>query len=737
MQYKKVQLTILIILSFLLLGSTNTFGGTKEHNREPVLANIDTEQDVCRGKLIVLDGSSAYDPDGTIGSYLWEQTSGPNVELNSTRSPKISFTPPKNESSSYSLSFNLTVTDNNGESSSVKFVVTVQDCARSLSRVKQGDVNGDNKVDMSDSILALQILNGKISKSDVKEDTYYRDSDGDGYGDADSSRKAYSKPSGYVKNNTDCNDGDLSIHPGATEKCGDGIDQDCDGEIDDGCVTYYRDSDQDGYGNGTNYQQAINRPSGYVKNNTDCNDKNSAIHPGATEKCGDGVDQDCDGNKNNGCPTTTYYQDSDGDNYGNVNSSVEAYSKPSGYVKNNTDCNDKNSAIHPGATEKCGDGVDQDCDGNKNNGCTKTTYYRDSDGDGYGNAESNLEAYNKPTGYVKNNTDCNDGNPNINPVSSESCDNKDNDCDGVIDEGCTTYYQDADFDGYGNPYESISAKNKPQGYVAKGSDCNDDNPSIHPGAEEKSGDGVDQDCNGDVDTWSEPTTGMEFVYVEGGCYKMGCNSTWAGDCHSDETPVHEVCVDGFWISKYEVTQGQWKEIMGNNPSNFNNGDNYPVESVNWNDCQDFIDKLNSKSDKSLEYTNHSFRLPTEAEWEYAALSGGKEQKYAGSDNVERVAWYRDNSGGQTHEVGTKAPNDLGIYDMTGNVYEWCSDWYSSDYYSNSPTDNPQGPGAGSDRVARGGSWYNLAENVRTAGRDDGGPSVTNAGIGLRLVRTAD
>ena len=231
------------------------------------------------------------------------------------------------------------------------------------------------------------------------------------------------------------------------------------------------------------------------------------------------------------------------------------------------------------------------------------------------------------------------------------------------------------------------------------------------------------------DTWTDPETGMEFVWVPGGCYQMGCGS-WTDSCDDDEKPVHEVCVDGFWISKYEVTQGEWEQIMGNNPSHFDNGDNYPVEEVSWNDCQDFIDNLNSESSKT-------FRLPTEAEWEYAARSGGKQQKYAGGGDVDSVAWYGGNSGDQTHEVGTKAPNDLGIYDMSGNVWEWCSDWYSSDYYSNSPKNNPQGPSSGSYRVGRGGGWDSVAEYVRAVIRVYGVPSYTYVGIGLRLVRTAD
>ena len=226
------------------------------------------------------------------------------------------------------------------------------------------------------------------------------------------------------------------------------------------------------------------------------------------------------------------------------------------------------------------------------------------------------------------------------------------------------------------------------------------------------------------DTWTEPVTGMEFVWVPGGCYQMGCGS-WTDNCKEREKPVHEVCLDGFWISKYEVTQGQWKEFMDNNPSKNDKSDNYPVENVSWYDCQNFINKLNSKSSKK-------FRLPTEAEWEYAARSGGKEQKYAGSNNVDSVGWHRDNSGIQTQKVGTKTPNELGIYDMSGNVWEWCSDWYSKNYYSNSPKDNPQGPSSGKKRVWRGGSIITSHESLRVSHR---GRYIPNNGLfyqGFRL-----
>jgi formylglycine-generating enzyme required for sulfatase activity len=224
-------------------------------------------------------------------------------------------------------------------------------------------------------------------------------------------------------------------------------------------------------------------------------------------------------------------------------------------------------------------------------------------------------------------------------------------------------------------------------------------------------------------TYTEPVTGMEFVFVPGGCFQMG--DTF-GDGDSDEKPVHEVCVDGFYMGKYEVTQGQWRKVMGNNPSYFKNGDNYPVETVSWNDAQEFISKLNAGGGKE-------FRLSTEAEWEYAARSGGKKEKYAGGNDVDAVAWYGKNSGSKTQPVGSKAANGLGIYDMSGNVWEWCRDWYDGSYYKNSPRQKPQGPSNGADRVGRGGCWDYDPGIVRAAHRAGSEPASRYYILGFRLV----
>jgi len=188
-----------------------------------------------------------------------------------------------------------------------------------------------------------------------------------------------------------------------------------------------------------------------------------------------------------------------------------------------------------------------------------------------------------------------------------------------------------------------------------------------------------------------------------------------------------VRLDGFWLGKYEVTQSQWEKIMRSNPSKSSRGDNYPVENISWHDAKEFISRLNSQGVER-------FRLPTEAEWEYAARSGGKPEKYAGGDDVSRVAWYGSNSD-TSHEVGSKAPNGLGLFDMSGNVWEWCEDVYDEDAYASHARENPLISGGGRERVYRGGSWYSMyAKTVRTGSRFHGSPDRRNPEHGFRLVR---
>lgn len=240
----------------------------------------------------------------------------------------------------------------------------------------------------------------------------------------------------------------------------------------------------------------------------------------------------------------------------------------------------------------------------------------------------------------------------------------------------------------------------------------------------------------------------DMVWVEGGTFTMGATAE-QGDFLIWPAPTHKVTLSGYYISKYEVTQELWEVVMGNNPSYCIGDARRPVESVSWEDCQKFIQKLNK-------LTGKSFRLPTEAEWEYAARGGNKSRgyRYSGGNNLDSVAWtyfgtyYPNgmgnapeiikNSGGTSHPVGQKVPNELGLYDMSGNVEEWCQDWFDNDYYDSSPSVNPSGPDSGTYRVQRGGSWAFLARAL--SNRSLGSPSKTKTetefDTGLRLAATS-
>ena len=218
---------------------------------------------------------------------------------------------------------------------------------------------------------------------------------------------------------------------------------------------------------------------------------------------------------------------------------------------------------------------------------------------------------------------------------------------------------------------------------------------------------------------------IDMVKVEAGTFMMGATSEMK-DPYDNEKPVHQVTLtNDYYMGMYEVPQALWEAVMGSNPSEYK-GDNLPVEMVSWNDCQEFISKLNS-------LTGRKFRLPTEAEWEYAARGGKKSRgyQYSGNSNISDVAWYDGNSGSKPHPVGTKQANELGIYDMSGNVYEWCSDWYGS--YSSSSQTNPTGADSGSGRVVRGGSWYDFAWGCRLSYRGSITPFYRGNDLGLRLA----
>ena len=365
---------------------------------------------------------------------------------------------------------------------------------------------------------------------------WYRDLDGDGYAGA-TSVNACDAPAGTSATVTDCDDTTTAVSPSATEVCDAvNIDEDCDGLVDDldasvsGRTTWYRDADNDTWG-GTTTSSACDQPSGYVSRGSDCNDVATSVNPGAAEVCDSlNVDEDCDGAADDADASTsgasTFWQDADGDTYGNAAVSTSRCDLPAGYVTNSTDCDDTNASLTLGGTwyrDADGDGLGtsgttttgcgqpvgyvanaSDCNDANGSVGAASTWYRDTDGDTYGLSTSSTVSCSMPSGYVANATDCNDLNANISPADPEICDgaNTDEDCDGLADDadaaasGKGTYYVDADGDTYGTSTSPVTWCDPPSGYVTLSTDCLDSDATVSPVGVETCDDGIDQDCSG-------------------------------------------------------------------------------------------------------------------------------------------------------------------------------------------------------------------------------------------------
>ncbi len=360
------------------------------------------------------------------------------------------------------------------------YVANATDCDDTKASVHPGVVEVCNGIDDN--------CNGTIDEG--VQTTFYRDADGDGFGNAGSTTQACSVPAGYVANATDCDDTKASVHPGATEVCN-GIDDNCNGTIDEGVqTTFYRDADGDGFGNAGSTTQGCSAPAGYVVNSTDCDDTRASVHPGATEACGNGLDDDCNGLADATDPACALppCPDADGDGYALCSASC---SLPA--AKTCGDCDDTKASVHPGATEICGNGIDDDCDG-FDLGCAPSPC-PDADGDGYAVCSDACVA---APGTVCG--DCDDTRASVHPGSAESCNGLDDNCDGTIDEGVqTTFYRDADADGYGSSSVTVKACSAPTGYVLDSTDCDDTRATVHPNAPELCGNGIDDDCSGTTD----------------------------------------------------------------------------------------------------------------------------------------------------------------------------------------------------------------------------------------------
>jgi large repetitive protein len=379
--------------------------------------------------------------------------------------------------------------------------------------------------------------------------TYYADADGDGFGWPEDTLEDCELPDGYIGNGSDCDDSDPNSYPSAEEVC-DGLDNDCDGEIDDGLeVVFYEDLDLDGIGSDVTVEECEVRE-GLSTLTGDCDDESDAVSPLLAEIC-DGVDNDCNGETDEGT-TTTYYQDLDEDGFGNDDASVESCEQPENHVEVGGDCDDLETFANPDMVEIC-DLLDNDCDGDEDeaDATDASLWYADSDGDGYGDPLVSQPACFQPGGYVSDMTDCNDQEILSSPSGTEVCDLIDNDCDGDVDEpdavDASTWYADSDGDGYGDPAVSQSACAEPAGYVSDMSDCSDSDGTASPEGLEVC-DGQDNDCDGTTDEADASDAVLWYVDDDGDGYGEGTVSETSCTQPAGYVSLATDCDDGRALS---------------------------------------------------------------------------------------------------------------------------------------------------------------------------------------------
>jgi hypothetical protein len=403
----------------------------------------------------------------------------------------------------------VTALDACGDAAEARTAFTVRACGDEVCNGVDDDCDG--AVDEPDAVDAR---------------TWYADADGDGYGTALEAQTACDAPAGYQPNADDCDDGDAAVHPAATEIC-DGADNDCDAQVDDDdasldlgtATTWFADKDADGWGDALDTALACVLPTGFVADDQDCDDTRTDVNPGASEVC-DGLDDDCDTLVDDDDPTldtataSTWYADADGDTWGDPAWALAACTQPLGSVAAAGDCDDATAAVNPAASEVC-DSLDNDCDGQVDDddpsldATTATTWYADADADGYGDAASPTEACTRPAGAVSDTSDCDDVDDAVNPAASEVCDSVDNDCDGQVDDDdpsldattATTWYADADADGWGDPASATVRCTPPADAVSVPDDCDDADDAVNPDETEVC-DAIDNDCDGVVDSGS-------------------------------------------------------------------------------------------------------------------------------------------------------------------------------------------------------------------------------------------
>ncbi|MDP2304412.1 MAG: MopE-related protein [Pseudomonadota bacterium] len=530
--------------------------------------------------------------------------------------------------------------------------------------------------------------------------TLYADSDADGYGNPAAILLSCDVVSGYVSDGTDCDDTRATTSPAANEVC-DAADNNCDGATDESTATdaasWYIDADVDGYGDASGVATSCEQPTGFVAEDTDCNDTDASVYPNAVESC-DGFDEDCDGAvDNDAADASSFYADSDGDTYGDAAVDVAACDAPAGYVADDTDCDDGRAFVYPGAAETC-DGTDEDCDGAVDDSPTDgITVYADGDSDGYGDSGATEIACGAGGGYILDSADCDDGDSAVNPSAVEACDDLDNDCDDLVDEagatGGSTWYRDADADGYGLSATTTEACDRPVGYAGVVEDCDDGDSTSYPGASELD-DGADNDCDGSTDEGFVAEGDVIITEIARqtlvGGSSTNSNAAWFELYNTTSTDID---LSGWYIRRYSSTlaadayyvdPADDVVILAGDYAVFCKTDNFVSSTTSYSfmdPCDYYWGDETASSSYSGTYADNTFNLQRDTD-SLAIYADGSDTT---GTLIDRVAWTYSSTDGYWPRDATRSMQlDPSEFDSTANdsLEAWCSttnnaffDWY--------------------------------------------------------------
>jgi hypothetical protein len=543
--------------------------------------------------------------------------------------------------------------------------------------------------------------------------TWYPDSDGDGTGDPEEGVVACEAPAGHIPTGTDCDDADASVYPLAPERC-DGVDNDCDGDVDeDGRVVSYQDADGDGFGDEATRVEACDVPDGWVAIAGDCDDANADAWPGRAELC-DEDDNDCDGLVDEDV-TIVFWADVDGDGWGDAAAPVDACVVPEGYAASSGDCEDLDASIHPSASETCDDPVDRNCDGSVSyadvdgdgwaacsecddasaavnpaaaetcNGvdddcdgavddadgsldlASAGTWFADTDGDGFGDPATGTRACVAPAGWVADARDCDDVDAWVNPAAAETCNAIDDDCDGSVDEDAvdaSTWYTDADGDGYGDPSSPVASCERGAGTVADARDCDDADAAELPGAIERQ-DGDDDDCDGSVD---EAAVALVFAYecaASAGHPSLSASAVAAAEASALDTYLSELSLG---MDRYDEPSGGWSASVATLDA---------YDLVVFSDCgwawtsrqQPLVDALLAARSAGTA----TLMLGDDLGWLNSAVSGEEPLTLIGSTSSNGSAGQTVALTGASHPALSSPAGTPGSFTYTHDI-DQCSSW---------------------------------------------------------------